>query len=393
MKKEIQILRPQMQLDGTLNAIDINGDTFNDVRYHILQLAYDSNQCIERNTNTGKCYRKPIDLYTLALQDCVDPKELELEVESSEKIDADPILAFIHSSPDLIPNTIKITDLKWKYLMRSAVRAKNIMMTGPAGCGKTMAAKKVVEVLNRPHFYFNLGATQDPRSTLIGNTHFKKEEGTSFSQSAFVKAIQTKDAIILLDELSRAHPEAWNILMTVLDYGQRYLRLDEQEDSPTIPVAEGVTFIATANIGNEYTATRSMDRALVDRFTIIEMDTLTKEQESGLLKDLHPGITKHQADTIAEIASLTRKELNNESPKLTNSISTRLSVEIAGLLEDGFTLPEAAETCIYPFFDNDGGVDSERTYMKQLVQKYIGSESQEELFETEVAPESDQGSY
>jgi MoxR-like ATPase len=393
MKKEIQILRPQMQLDGTLNAIDINGDTFNDVRYHILQLAYDNNQCIERNTNTGKCYRKPIDLYTLALQDCVDPKELELEVESSEKIDADPILAFIHSSPDLIPNTIKITDLKWKYLMRSAVRAKNIMMTGPAGCGKTMAAKKVVEVLNRPHFYFNLGATQDPRSTLIGNTHFKKEEGTSFSQSAFVKAIQTKDAIILLDELSRAHPEAWNILMTVLDYGQRYLRLDEQEDSPTIPVAEGVTFIATANIGNEYTATRSMDRALVDRFTIIEMDTLTKEQESGLLKDLHPGITKHQADTIAEIASLTRKELNNESPKLTNSISTRLSVEIAGLLEDGFTLPEAAETCIYPFFDNDGGVDSERTYMKQLVQKYIGSESQEELFETEVAPESDQGSY
>jgi MoxR-like ATPase len=393
MKKEIQILRPQIQLDGTLNAIDINGDTFNDVRYHILQLAYDNNQCIERNTNTGKCYRKPIDLYTLALQDCVDPKELELEVESSEKIDADPILAFIHSSPDLIPNTIKITDLKWKYLMRSAVRAKNIMMTGPAGCGKTMAAKKVVEVLNRPHFYFNLGATQDPRSTLIGNTHFKKEEGTSFSQSAFVKAIQTKDAIILLDELSRAHPEAWNILMTVLDYGQRYLRLDEQEDSPTIPVAEGVTFIATANIGNEYTATRSMDRALVDRFTIIEMDTLTKEQESGLLKDLHPGITKHQADTIAEIASLTRKELNNESPKLTNSISTRLSVEIAGLLEDGFTLPEAAETCIYPFFDNDGGVDSERTYMKQLVQKYIGSESQEELFETEVAPESDQGSY
>ena len=393
MKKEIQILRPQMQLDGTLNAIDINGDTFNDVRYHILQLAYDNNQCIERNTNTGKCYRKPMDLYTSTLQDWFDPKELELEVESSEKIDADPILAFIHSSPDLIPNTIKITDLKWKYLMRSAVRAKNIMMTGPAGCGKTMAAKKVVEVLNRPHFYFNLGATQDPRSTLIGNTHFKKEEGTSFSQSAFVKAIQTKDAIILLDELSRAHPEAWNILMTVLDYGQRYLRLDEQEDSPTIPVAEGVTFIATANIGNEYTATRSMDRALVDRFTIIEMDTLTKEQESGLLKDLHPGITKHQADTIAEIASLTRKELNNESPKLTNSISTRLSVEIAGLLEDGFTLPEAAETCIYPFFDNDGGVDSERTYMKQLVQKYIGSESQEELFETEVAPESDQGSY
>ena len=97
-------------------------------------------------------------------------------------------------------------------------------MTGPAGCGKTMAAKSVVNALERPDFYFNLGATQDPRATLIGNTHFNKEDGTVFSEALFVKAIQTENAVILLDELSRAHPEAHNILMTVLDEGQRYLR-------------------------------------------------------------------------------------------------------------------------------------------------------------------------
>ena len=377
MEKVTKILKVEL-IGDRLVAMDVDGIAAPDgtVRPHMLELAYENDQCIEYNKLTGKCRRVDIGLFN-------DQLPTEKEVEASEKIDADPVLSFIHNSPELIPDTMKISDLKWKYLMRSAVRSKNIMMTGPAGCGKTMAAKKVVEALDRPHFYFNLGATQDPRSTLIGNTHFKKDEGTSFSQSAFVKAIQTKDAIILLDELSRAHPEAWNILMTVLDYGQRYLRLDEQEDAPTIPVAEGVTFIATANIGNEYTATRAMDRALVDRFTIIEMDTLNKDQESELLKDLHPGITKEQANIVAEIASLTRKEVTNEAPKLTNAISTRLSVEIAGLLEDGFTLPEAAETCIYPFFDNDGGVDSERTYMKQLVQKYIGSDSKEELFEEE----------
>ena len=368
----IKIFKPEVK-NGNIQAVDINGKVVKGiVREHMLELALDNNQCIVYNEETGKCYRKDVQLY-------YDQAPTEKEVEASEKIDADPVLAFIHNSPELIPDTMKISDLKWKYLMRSAVRGKNIMMTGPAGCGKTMAAQKVVEATGRPHFYFNLGATQDPRATLIGNTHFKKEEGTSFSQSAFVKAIQTKDAVILLDELSRAHPEAWNILMTVLDYGQRYLRLDEHEDAPTIEVAEGVCFIATANIGNEYTATRAMDRALVDRFTIIEMDTLNKEQESDLLKDLHPGITVEQADTIAEIASLTRKEVTNEAPKLTNAISTRLSVEIAGLLEDGFTLPEAAEACIYPFFDADGGVDSERTYIKQLVQKYIGT-AEEDIF-------------
>ena len=366
------VLKPEVK-NGNIQAVDINGKVVKGiVREHMLELALDNNQCIVYNDETGKCYRKDVQLY-------YDQAPTEKEVEASEKIDADPVLAFIHNSPELIPDTMKISDLKWKYLMRSAVRGKNIMMTGPAGCGKTMAAQKVVEATGRPHFYFNLGATQDPRATLIGNTHFKKEEGTSFSQSAFVKAIQTENAVILLDEISRAHPEAWNILMTVLDYGQRYLRLDEHEDAPTIEVAEGVCFIATANIGNEYTATRAMDRALVDRFTIIEMDTLNKEQESDLLKDLHPGITVEQADTIAEIASLTRKEVTNEAPKLTNAISTRLSVEIAGLLEDGFTLPEAAEACIYPFFDADGGVDSERTYIKQLVQKYIGT-AEEDIF-------------
>ena len=375
--KKLQYLRVQ-KVNEFLVAMDVDGIAAPDgtVRQHMLELAYENNQAISYDSDTGTCRRVDMGLFN-------DQVPTKKEVEASEKIDADPVLAFIHKSPDLIPDTIKISDLKWKFLIRSAVRSKNIMMTGAAGSGKTMAAKKVVEALDRPDFYFNLGATQDPRSTLIGNTHFKKDEGTSFSQSAFVKAIQTKDAVILLDELSRAHPEAWNILMTVLDYGQRYLRLDEQENAPTIPVAEGVTFIATANIGNEYTATRAMDRALVDRFTIIEMDTLNKDQESELLKDLHPGITKEQANTIAEIASLTRKELSNESPKLTNAISTRLSVEIAGLLEDGFTLPEAAETCIYPFFDNDGGVDSERTYMKQLVQKYIGSDKDEKLYDTD----------
>jgi len=180
----------------------------------------------------------------------------------------------IKDSGSLKPDVLKMSPLKWKYLMRSAMRGKNILMTGPSGCGKTMAAKSVVNALDRPDFYFNLGATQDPRSTLIGNTHFSKENGTFFSEALFVKAIQTENAVILLDELSRAHPDAHNILMTVLDQGQRYLRLDEADGSPTIKVAKGVTFIATANIGNEYTATRVMDRALRDGFTIVEMDVL-----------------------------------------------------------------------------------------------------------------------
>jgi MoxR-like ATPase len=289
----------------------------------------------------------------------------------------------------LKPANLIMNDLKWKYLVRSAVRARNIMMTGPAGSGKTMAAKALVEALKRPFYYFNLGATQDPRAALIGNTHFNKASGTYFSESAFVKAIKTPYAVILLDELSRSHPEAANILMTVLDQTQRYLRLDEQDNSPIVKVAEGVTFIATANIGSEYTATRVMDRALLDRFVRIEIDTLDAESEFKLLEMLYPDTNKDDLKAIAEIAFHTREQIKGEAGKISTAISTRISVEMAGLIYDGFNLLEAAEVAIFPFYSMDGGMDSERTYIKQLVQKYLRDEKEGEQLFNEVKEESD----
>ena len=70
----------------------------------------------------------------------------------------------------------------------------------------------------------------------------------------------------------------------------------------------------------------------------------------------------------------------SDSGKVTAMVSTRASVEMAGLLYDGFDLFESAEISIFPFFSQDGGVDSERTYVKQLVQKYVKDENGEPLF-------------
>ena len=171
--------------------------------------------------------------------------------------------------------------------------------------------------------------------------------------------------------------------MPVLDQGQRYLRLDEKEDQATINVAKGVTFIATANIGNEYTATRALDRALLDRFTTIEMDILNKEEEHGLLNYMFPSVETKLLEDVADIAHLTRVESKNENPRIDSGVSTRTSVELAGLIFDGFELKDAAEITIYPQYDAAGGVDSERTFVKQIVQKFITDGSSDELFSAE----------
>ena len=61
---------------------------------------------------------------------------------------------------------------------------------------------------------------------------------------------------------------------------------------------------------------------------------------------------------------------------------------MASLIYDGFTLDEAAEVCIYPQYDASGGIDSERTFVKQLVQKWSYdkdaiNEGNDELFNVE----------
>ena len=360
------------------NAWDFDGNKLtSEISTSTRKSAFEAGMALEkREGKGGRTYwwKVPMSEFESTAAPVIDMSGIDVPEDHAE------MLNFIHSSYKLKPNGLVMKELKWKYLVRGAVRGKNILMTGPAGCGKTMAAKSVVNALDRPDFYFNLGATQDPRSTLIGNTHFDKKKGTYFSESLFVTAIKTPNAVILLDELSRAHPDAWNILMTVLDAGQRYLRLDEADGSETVPVAEGVTFVATANIGNEYTSTRVMDKALMDRFTIVEMDVLTDEEEYGLLTYMFPHVDPELLKSVSEIAHSTRVESRNDSGRVSSGISTRTSVEMAGLLYDGFGLDEAAEVTVYPQYSEDGGMESERTYIKQLVQKFISDGSSDDLF-------------
>jgi MoxR-like ATPase len=368
----------KIEARGTrLVAIDAKGNKVNGPSKKWKTTAFDTNCALaEIIGSTGRGYWRPVEMDEFNSRANIPAPMEPIEVPN----DHGEVLDFIHSSYKLKPASLVMNELKWKYLVRSAVRGKNIMMTGPAGCGKTMAARALVKSLDRPDFYFNMGATQDPRATLIGNTHFSKDTGTYFTESAFVKAIMTSNAVILMDELSRAHPDAWNILMTVLDEGQRYLRLDEAEGQATIKVAEGVTFIATANVGNEYTSTRVMDRALVDRFTQIEMDVLNKDQEAGLLKALYPDVDFNILENLAELSHITRVESQGDDGKLSTHVSTRTSVEAASLIHDGFTLSEAAEVTVLPRFDSTGGLESERTYVKQVLQKFLNDGSSDELF-------------
>ena len=110
------------------------------------------------------------------------------------------------------------------------------------------------------------------------------------------------------------------------------------------------------------------------------MDVLNDEEEFGLLKYMFPTVDEEALKNVADITHLTRVEAATDNPRITSGVSTRTSVEIAGLLFDGFSLMEAADITIYPQYDATGGVDSERTFVRQIVQKFVSDGSDENLF-------------
>ena len=126
----------------------------------------------------------------------------------------------------------------------------------------------------------------------------------------------------------------------------------------------------------------------MDRFTIVEMDVLTEAEEYELLSYMFPHVDADVLVSVSKIADLTRKEAKSDTARVGSGVSTRTTVELSGLLYDGFSLQEAAEVSIYPQYDDAGGVDSERTFVKQIVQKFCDDGSSDDLFNEEEIHEA-----
>jgi len=57
------------------------------------------------------------------------------------------IKSFLDRSYAIKPEKLFMGELKWKYLVRSALRGKNILLLGPAGQGKTLAVQCLVDAM------------------------------------------------------------------------------------------------------------------------------------------------------------------------------------------------------------------------------------------------------
>ena len=118
------------------------------------------------------------------------------------------------------------------------------------------------------------------------------------------------------------------------------------------------------------------------------MDILNEEEEFGLLQYMFPNVDTTLLGNVSKIAHMTRVNSSSDDARIGSGISTRTTVELSGLLYDGFSLEEASEVSIYPQYSEDGGVDSERTFVRQIVQKFCDDGSSDDLFNQDEVEEA-----
>jgi len=302
------------------------------------------------------------ELFDIGTDDPTPEEEPPVEVEK------DTVMSKLRGSVN-VPEEFKFADTMTFYTMlRNIFRGKNILITGPSGCGKSSLGKILADITAKEFYSFNFGDTMNPSAKLLGDTKYNKEDGTWFKPSRFVQAIQN-NSFIMLDEVTRDRTgDLANILMPVLD-GQKYLALDESEDSDSVNVSPEAFFFATANIGREYLgASHDLDRAWKDRFTggIYELDYLPKEKEMQLIMIRSPQLDEFNADKITDFAKRVRDL--HKADELTTAVSTRMCLAVAELVVDGMPLIDALKHTCMPFYPVQGGDDTERVRVVQVIQ-------------------------
>ena len=119
----------------------------------------------------------------------------------------------------------------------------------------------------------------------------------------------------------------------------------KSQDNRTVQVHPDCCFIATANIGADYTGTKEIDAAMMNRFFPMELDYLDYKTEANILC-ARTGISDEDAMNIALVATNIRKDKN--SGLLEHSVSTRETLQCAEMVKDGFTVEEALEYTFLP---------------------------------------------
>ena len=291
-----------------------------------------------------------------------DYGDVSLNEESHEKLI--DIIREKYKKPTLNDGFF-VTDNNWNFLVRNILRKTNTILIGPTGTGKTELVMKVSKCLGIECSVYDMGSMMDPLTDLLGS-HRLMDGSSIFDYAKFTQDIQ-EPKVILLDELSRAPLTANNILFPCLD-SRRELPVEIADSSHvrSIPVHPDCVFIATANIGSEYSGTNEIDAALMNRFVPLKLEYLDSNTEEKLLCKRSKISSADSKKLVTIMNDIRGAYYKNEISK---SVSTRESLICADLIYDGFSILDAVSNVVCNKFSDDS-YNNEYNIVKKIIMKY-----------------------
>jgi cobaltochelatase CobS len=245
-------------------------------------------------------------------------------------------------------------------------RGRNVMLTGPAGTGKSSFAEQLAARTGRPFARISCHEQTDA-ATLTGMTVPAKSGGVQWQDGQLTAAIRRPGTIVLVDEPSVARPGAMFVLQAVMD-GARTLSIEETGER--VPVADGVAIILadnTAGTGDDtgaYEGTRRMNRATLDRCGITaQIGYLPPDAERDVLV-ARTGCTPGIAALAVAYATETRSAAG--TGKLTIGLGLRRLMAWCELVTDGVPHGEAFDLSVWATSAAD-----DRETLRQLYRAHV----------------------
>ena len=276
-------------------------------------------------------------------------------------------------APSIAENGFYVSEPNWLMLARNIVKKVNTLLVGPSGTGKTELVIEAARQMGYQLCIYDMGSMHDPMTQMLGTHRIDSDHKSVFDYAQFVHDVSEapaegmKGKIILLDELSRAPLNTLNILLPCLDSRRNLpVEMAGEKDRRIVDVHPDVTFIATANVGSEYTGTNSLDKALVSRLLTIELSYMPDSDEIAVLTK-RTGIGRDDAANIVRVCGRIRSLY--AKGEISNDVSTREALRAADMVADGWSALDAMKQVFLPIFEGDEN-DGERSVVKKIFMAY-----------------------
>ena len=186
----------------------------------------------------------------------------------------------------------------------------SFLFLGPTGCGKTETARQLAKTLGVELIRFDMSEYQEKHSIakLIGSPPgYVGYEDSNMGGGMFINEVEKNPhAVVLFDEIEKAHRDVSNMLLQVMDYGTVTGSNGKKAD------CRNITLIMTSNLGAEENERNNIGFGKSER----------EGEDDKALKKFFPPEFRNRLDAVIKFDKLNKKTMISIVKKFLQELNT-----------------------------------------------------------------------